>query len=74
VSLPEVNADKVAQRRKDDERIEFLRRCAVSFVGSGSQVGDIAHNCELGTSKEACNVLVASWSELFDSIEATRKP
>lgn len=59
-------------RKREEERVEFLRRCAVSWAGSGSLVGNIRTPDGNDDPRHKLAVLAAQWSALFDAIEDTR--
>ncbi len=73
----EINADKVAEKKAEADRIEFLRRCVISFAGSGKMLGNVLNTDSPGTqmtAETAAKLIVQDWVDLFDAIEATRKP
>lgn len=80
MNAPEINADKLAATKREEERIAFLRQCAIQNTATLQR--RLAEKMTNGPARllsatesrvEGAAELVRDWSALWDAIEETRK-
>lgn len=80
MNAPEINADKLREAKREEERITFLRQCATQNTATLQR--RLAEKMTSGPARllsavesrvEGAAELVRDWPALWDAIEASRK-